>query len=51
MQKYELGEVAALTTELVEAIKEIDQLKELNRQLMERISDLELALGFTPPME
>lgn len=51
MQKYELGEVAALTAELVEAIREIDQLKELNRQLMERISDLELALGFTPPAE
>jgi len=51
MQKYELGEVAALTKELLEAIREIDQLKELNRQLMERISDLELALGFTTPAE
>jgi hypothetical protein len=43
-----MTDLEAMQDILIEAIKEIDQLKGENAALQARIADLELALGCTP---
>lgn len=46
-----MTDLEAVQDILLEAIREIDQLKGENATLRQRIADLELALGLTPPVE